>query len=127
MRNFPPECRCLRSFVTSEGMGGTVPSGDEPGPVGAEYGYGYGYGAAGSVMTSFLGLEGSAAASSATAGQRPTGTLRRRNGAGAAEGGLDPGPAASVRHRHRQPGRGITSLVGTDDRDDRTDAHELLR
>jgi len=27
MRNLPPECRCLRSFVTSDGMGGAVPSG----------------------------------------------------------------------------------------------------
>jgi len=25
-RNLPPEC-CLRSFVTSDGMGGAVPSG----------------------------------------------------------------------------------------------------
>jgi hypothetical protein len=56
MRNLPPECRCLRSFVTSDGMGGAAPSGDERGPVvaGSGYGYGYGYGAAGSVMTSFL-------------------------------------------------------------------------
>jgi len=39
--------------------------------------------------------------------------------------GQDPGPAASIRHRHRQPGRGITSVVGTHDRDGRIDAHEL--
>jgi hypothetical protein len=59
MCNLPSKCRCLRSFVTSEGMGGTGRSGDEPGPVGAGSGYGYGYGyGAGSVMTSFLGLEG---------------------------------------------------------------------
>src|SRR5579859_1363061 len=56
LRNLPPECRCLRSFVTSDGMGGTVSPEDERGPVVA--GYGYGYGAAGSVMTSSLGLEG---------------------------------------------------------------------
>jgi hypothetical protein len=31
MRILPPGCRCLRSFVTSDGMGGAVPSGDEPG------------------------------------------------------------------------------------------------
>jgi hypothetical protein len=24
-RNLPAECRCLRSFVTSDGMGGAVP------------------------------------------------------------------------------------------------------
>ena len=59
-RILPPGCRCLRSFVTSDGMGGAVPSGVERGPVvtGSGYGYGYGYGAAGSVMTSFLGIEG---------------------------------------------------------------------
>ena len=34
-------------------------------------------------MTFSLGVEWPAAASSATAGWRPTGTLRRRNGAGA--------------------------------------------
>jgi hypothetical protein len=28
MRNLPPGCRCLRSFVTSDGMGGAVPSSD---------------------------------------------------------------------------------------------------
>jgi hypothetical protein len=39
--------------------------------------------------------------------------------------GQDSGPAASIRHRHRQPGRGIASVVGTNDRDGRTDAHEL--
>ena len=60
MRNLPSECRCLRSFVTSDGMGGAVPSGDERGPVadGSGSGYGYGYGAAGSVMTSSLGIDG---------------------------------------------------------------------
>jgi len=26
-RNLPPDCHCLRSFVTSDGMGGAVPSG----------------------------------------------------------------------------------------------------
>jgi len=59
-RNLPSECRDLRSFVTSDGMGAVVPSGDERGPVadGSGSGYGYGYGAAGSVMTSSLGLEG---------------------------------------------------------------------
>lgn len=40
MRNLPPECRCLRSFVTSDGMGGAVPSGDERGLVMAGPGYG---------------------------------------------------------------------------------------
>ena len=38
----PPECRCLRSFVTSDGIGGVLPSGDGPVVVGPEYGYGYG-------------------------------------------------------------------------------------
>jgi hypothetical protein len=33
MRNLPPECPCLRSFVTSDGMGGAMPSGDGRGPV----------------------------------------------------------------------------------------------
>jgi hypothetical protein len=32
-RNLPPEYRCLRSFVTSDGMGGAVPSGDGRGLV----------------------------------------------------------------------------------------------
>jgi hypothetical protein len=41
--------------------------------------------------------------------------------------GRDSGPAASIRHRHSRPGRGIASVMGTDDRDDRADAHELLR
>ena len=41
--------------------------------------------------------------------------------------GHDPGPAASIRHRHSRPGRGIVSLMGTSDRVDRADAHELLR
>ena len=41
--------------------------------------------------------------------------------------GQDPGLAASIRHRHRRPGRGIVSLMGTSDRVDRADAHELLR
>ena len=128
MRNLPSECRCLRSFVTSDGMGGAVRSGDEPGPIGSGYGYGYGYGAAGSVMTSFLSLEGSAAASSATVVSGPPGRCdgemgrarllagaqqgRRQLPAAAAEGGLDPGPAASIRHRHRQPRRDITSVMG---------------
>jgi hypothetical protein len=40
MRSIPPEGRCLRSFVTSDGMGGAVPSGDEPGLAVAGYGYG---------------------------------------------------------------------------------------
>jgi hypothetical protein len=33
------------------------------------------------------------------------------------------GPAASIRHRHRRPGRGIASVVGTSDGDDRAGAH----
>jgi len=37
------------------------------------------------------------------------------------------GPAASIRHRHRQPGRGSASVMGTSDRDDRSGAHKLLR
>jgi hypothetical protein len=41
--------------------------------------------------------------------------------------GQDPGPAASIRHRHRQPGRGISSVMVSSDCDDRADAHELLR
>jgi hypothetical protein len=32
-------------------------------------------------------------------------------------------PAASIRHRHGRPGRGIASVMGTDDHDDRADAH----
>jgi len=39
----------------------------------------------------------------------------------------DSGPAASIRRRHRQPGRGIASVMGTSDRDDRIGAHLLLR
>jgi hypothetical protein len=35
--------------------------------------------------------------------------------------------AAAIRHRHRQPRRGIASVVGTSDRADRIGAHELLR
>jgi hypothetical protein len=138
---------------------------------------------------------GSAAAPSATAGQRPAGTLRRRMcgsrpladaqrgrrqlPAAAAQGGRyragsvagtagctqaeppaaslpllcdgmasgctrpgqgrppcgldaagadrDPGPAASIRHRHGRPRRGIASVMVSSDRDDRADAHELLR
>jgi hypothetical protein len=38
VRNLPPECRCLRSFVTSDGMGGAVPSGDGRAPAVAGYG-----------------------------------------------------------------------------------------
>jgi hypothetical protein len=58
--SLPSKRRCLRSFVTSDGMGGAVPSEDERGPAvdGSGSGYGYGYGAAGSVMTSSLGVEG---------------------------------------------------------------------
>jgi hypothetical protein len=41
--------------------------------------------------------------------------------------GQDPGPAASIRHRPRQPGRGSASVMGTNDRDDRIGAHLLLR
>jgi len=52
---------------------------------------------------------------------------RRQLPAAAVVGSLDPGPAASIRGRHRQPGRGMASVVGTNDRNDRTDAHELLR
>jgi hypothetical protein len=58
---------------------------------------------------------GSAAAFSAIAGiHRVT----------AARPGSWPG---SFRHRHGQPGGGIASVMGTSDRDDRADAHELLR
>jgi hypothetical protein len=42
MRNLPPECRCLRSFPTSEGMGGTVPSRNGRGPEAAWSGSVYG-------------------------------------------------------------------------------------
>ena len=41
--------------------------------------------------------------------------------------GRDPGPAASSRRRDRQLGRGIASVMGTNDRDDRIGALELLR
>jgi hypothetical protein len=44
-----------------------------------------------------------------------------------AAAGRDPGPAACIRHRHRQPGRGSASVMGTSDRDDRSGAHLLLR
>ncbi len=97
----------------------------------------------------FLWYVGSVAASSAAADWRPAGTLRRRMGgraaasrrpagpASAADGrgprrafivsppppDQDPGPAASIRHRHDRPGRGIASVMGTDDHDDRADAH----
>ncbi len=40
MRNLPPECRRLRSFVTSDGMGGAVPLGDGRGLLMAGPGYG---------------------------------------------------------------------------------------
>jgi hypothetical protein len=40
--------------------------------------------------------------------------------------GQDPGPATSIRHRHGRPGRGIASVMGTSDRDDRRCA-SLLR
>jgi hypothetical protein len=35
--------------------------------------------------------------------------------------------AASTKHRHRRPERGTSSLMVSNDRDDRADAHELLR
>jgi len=37
------------------------------------------------------------------------------------------GPAAWIRHRHHQPGRGSASVMGTNDRVDRIGAHLLLR
>jgi len=40
LRNSPPECRSLGVFVTSDGMGGTVPSADGRGQVVAGPGYG---------------------------------------------------------------------------------------
>jgi hypothetical protein len=42
MRHLPPECRCLRSFPTSEGMGGAVPSRNGRGPEAAWSGSVYG-------------------------------------------------------------------------------------
>jgi hypothetical protein len=78
MRNPPPAGRCarVRSFVTSDGMGGTdggtggrvgtVPLGDGRGRVVA--GPGSGSGAVGSDMMPFPWRVGTAAASSATAG-----------------------------------------------------------
>ena len=68
-------------------------------------------------------------------GDRFSGRLERCDGGwtgalGGARQGADRPPAsqtASIRHRHRQPGRGITSVMGTSDRDDRTGAEKLLR
>jgi hypothetical protein len=37
--------------------------------------------------------------------------------------GQDLSPVVSIRHRHGRPGRGIASVMGTDDHDDRADAH----
>ena len=44
----------------------------------------------------------------------------------AARPGSWPG-SFQTRHRHGRPGRGSASVTGTNDRDDRADAHELLR
>jgi len=41
--------------------------------------------------------------------------------------GQDPGLAAPIRYRQSQPRRGIMSVMGTSDRDDRSGALELLR
>jgi len=90
-------------FVTSDGIGGTdgfggaVPLGDGRGRVVA--GLGSGWGAAGSGMVSSLGMWGSAAASSATAGRRPTGTLRRGMGGCAAASRRPAGPASAAGSR----------------------------
>ena len=41
--------------------------------------------------------------------------------------GQNPGPAASIRHRHVEPRRAIAGAVPTDDRDDRAAERALLR
>jgi hypothetical protein len=70
-----PLCVTSDGIGGTDGFGGTEPLGDGRGRVVA--GLGSGRGAAGSGMVSSLGICGPAAASSAAAGQRPTGTLRR--------------------------------------------------
>ena len=124
VRNTPAAGRCVRTcafvtsdgiggtdgfggavplFVTSDGIGGTdgfggaVPLGDGRGRVVA--GPGSGWGAAGSGMVSSLGAWGSAAASSATAGRRPAGTLRRRISGCAAASRRPAGPASAAGSR----------------------------
>src|SRR5579862_4054224 len=101
-------------------------------------------------MTSPLAWGGPLAASWATAGWRPAGTLRRRNRAAGrtladaqqrrcllptaavedrvtAAAGPASWPRSFIRYRHRRPGHGITCVVGTNDRNDRIGAHGLLR
>jgi len=131
VRNTPAAGRCVRvcAFVTSDGIGGTdgfggtvplfvtsdgiggtdgfggtVPLGDGRGRVVA--GPGSGCGAAGSGMASSLGTWGSVAASSATAGWRPAGTLRRRMGGRAAASRRPAGPASAA--GARGPGRPLS-------------------
>lgn len=109
VRNLPSECRSLRSFVTSDGMGGAVPSGDERGPVvaGSVYGYGYGYGAVGSVMTSFLGLDGkwggARTLADAQRGRHQLPAAAEEAGPGSWPGRFHQTPASSAGTRHCEP------------------------
>jgi hypothetical protein len=105
-RNLPAAagpCVCVRSFVTSDGMGGTVPSGDESGRVVSVSGYGRGTAGWG-MVSSFRKREGQGAASpSATAGlaisrnaaTEDSGAARARMLTGAQQGGRQLPPAAA--------------------------------
>jgi hypothetical protein len=77
-RHLPPAGRGARALVTSDGIGGTVPSGD--GCAGVS---GCGSGTAGAVIGVLLGqarIRRSVAGGRQACGGQPTGTLRRGDG-----------------------------------------------
>ena len=93
-----PLCVTSDGIGGTDGFGGTEPLGDGRGRVVA--GLGSGRGAAGSGMVSSLGI---VRARCSVLGGRWSAADRN-----AATGN------ASIRHRDRQPGRGIASVVGTE-------------
>jgi len=148
-----PSCALVTSdgIGGTDGVGGTVPLGDGRGRVVA--GPGSGRGAAGSGMVSSLGTWGPpqhprrplvsgrpercdgewvGARTLADAQQGRSQLLAAaaqggRSRAGSVAGTAGCTQADSIRPRRSRPGRGIASVMLSSDRDDRADAHELLR